>query len=143
MEKEKEKEKEIEQIAPGAEIPQNKVDEPQYEKEKVISRLRQAGLVVTYFGETDREREQRWLKFDTESKEDFSYNKGLKNEFDDLMRNLDSNTDEENASKDDLSNDPFLNSPIENIYDGLTLCAEDKALLLFRVCFFQILKDIH
>ena len=78
------------------------------------------------------------MKFDTESKEDFSFNKGTKNEFDNIMRALDSNAgdDEDQKTKEevDLSGESFLQSPIEKIFDGLELCQEDRVLLMFRVC---------
>ena len=78
------------------------------------------------------------MKHDTESKEDFAYNKGTKNEFDDLMRNIDSNVegeDDEGEEGNDAAQDDYLQTPIEKIFDGLDdLCDEDRVLLLFRVC---------
>ena len=112
---------------------------PQYEREEVIKRLRQAGLVVTYFGETDWQREQRWLQHDTSSKEDFSYNKGLKNDFYDLMRNLSSKGEEESGTT--AADEDFLQTPIDKIFDGLDLCDEDRVLVMFRVCFFYFLLE--
>jgi len=49
-----------------------------------------------------------------------------------LLRNLDSKDDEEGAEADNPANDEFLQSPIENIFDGLDLCDEHRCLLLFR-----------
>jgi len=124
--------------------PEEEERKPQYERDEVIKRLRQVGLVVTYFGETDWEREQRWLQYDTSSKEDFSYNKGLKNDFDDLMRNL-ASKGEGDDSTTSAADEDFLRVPINQIFDGLELCDEDRVLVMFRVRtarFFMLLLGL-
>ena len=126
------------------EVTRKEEEIPQYDRDVVIQRLRLAGLVVTFFGESDWEREQRWLQHDTSSKEDFSYNKGMKNDFDDMLRNLNPDTTEDdalNSMKDLREHEAYLKTPIEKIFDGLTLCDEDKVLLILRVGHLKHAED--
>lgn len=111
-------------------------EKPQHNREEVIRRLRQVGLVVTYFGETDLQREKRWLKHAAESTEDSAFAKGFKNDYDEIIRNLDNNMNQ-NKTEDNSNSDleQVLSIPIENIFDGLDLCPEHKVLLMFRVGF--------
>jgi hypothetical protein len=98
---------------------------------------------VTYFGESDYEREKRWLEYETDKEQSDEYQKGLKNDLDIILRQIEESeghNDSEDMSallgrkkkkksdKDEDLLDPFPDAALlENV------CHEDVVLLTLKV----------
>ena len=127
---------------PKVEIEEEK---SQYAVEVVKKRLRQKNLVVTYFGETDLQREKRLLEFEITSEENSEFNEGYKNEFDVLLRDMEQRGEEEevtqrkndsnNVNNEEKGGDVF-SIPIDRIFEGQSLTNEQKIIILLKVIFF-------
>ncbi len=104
-------------------------------REEVIRRLREAGRVVTYFGESDWDREQRFLQYEVDREQSEEYQRGLKNDLDTFRRQLEAmEADEieafinEGKKRSKVSSKDLCPFPDESI---LPLLSDKHDLVLF------------
>lgn len=110
---------------------------PTKPREEVIRRLREAGRVVTFFGETDWAREQRWLQSELDDTHREEFQRGSKNELDAIMRQIEAEGNDQGSTQarkrpnllriKEADFDPF---PTGDFVDGLV--AEDRVRLCFK-----------